>query len=138
MEGGSVGDLAGNLGVESRRGGRMRCWWRSGTSGAFAGCLGCGDWACCRSRQVRGEAKLCPAGTHPTPRLPRPSVAWVWMGQGAFQVFEFSRPIISDVCHPCAMNARGHLYCLEHTREERPSQMVTSGGPSQPVLVTDI
>ena len=52
----------------------------------------------------------------------------VWMGQGAFQVFELSSPIISDVRHPCAMNARGHLYCLEHTCEEWPSQMVTSGG----------
>lgn len=62
----------------------------------------------------------------------------LWVGQGAFQVFEFSSPVISNVCQSSAVNARGYLYRLEHTSEERPSRMMTSGGPSQPVLVTDI
>ena len=89
-------------------------------------------------QQVRGQAILCPAETHPKPCLPRPSGLGLWMGQGAFQVFEFSSPVISNVCQSSAVNARGHLYHLEHTSEERPSRMMTSGGPSQPVLVTDI
>lgn len=34
-------------------------------------------------QQVRGQAILCPAETHPKPHLPRPSVAWSVAGPGS-------------------------------------------------------
>ena len=140
VEGGSTGDLAGSPGSEEPTGVPTRCWWRSGgvrsplgQGGAFAG-----RWARCRSSRCV-DRPSCVQQRHilnPTSQ----DRLWpgVWLGQGASQVFKFSSPVISNVCQPCAMNARVHLYRLEHTREERPPQVVTSGGPSQPVLVTDI
>ena len=114
MEGGNVGDLAGNLGVESDGGdegdageiGDIGLPWGWGALAGFSvrtdemlvrlGTSGCrgdgglslaawavGGWARSGSRQARGEAKLCPAGTHATPHLPRPSVAWSMDGPGS-------------------------------------------------------
>ena len=115
------------------------CQVATGTGEGFCCLLGLQeDWTRCRSSRCMDRPSCVQRRHILNPASQDRLWLGLWVGQGAFQVFEFSSPVISNVCPSSAVNARGYLYRLEHTSEDRPSRMMTSGGPSQPVLVTDI
>ena len=115
------------------------CQVATGTGEGFCCLLGLQeDWTRCRSSRCMDRPSCVQRRHILNPASQDHLWLGLWVGQGAFQVFEFSSPVISNVCPSSAVNARGYLYRLEHTSEDRPSRMMTSGGPSQPVLVTDI